>query len=137
MRAKPKQQREMFELKRQQPIRFFVDGAGARPDGKGSGYLSLRTDTGEKQFVREDGLTNNQAEYKAILLVVESVPKNTALEICTDSVVVCQQLNGKYAVREPKLMTICNSIQEVIRKKNLSATFLWVRREENLAGKLL
>ncbi len=62
--------------------------------------------TPEKQVIREDGLTNNQAEYKGILSAVESLPAGTVTEICNDSQVACSQLNGQYAVRDPKLFKL-------------------------------
>jgi ribonuclease HI len=131
-------QQEMFEPEKQElPVRIYTDGAGGRPDGKGSGYAFLRTDTGEKQATREDGLTNNQAEYKGILMAFESLPKGFVVEICTDSEIICSQLNGQYKVRDPKLLALWNSVQEVIRRKNLRVKFVWVPRAENLAGKLL
>lgn len=132
------EQQEMFQVeKTSQPIRIFTDGSGARQDGKGSGYAFLRTDTGEKQVIREDGLTNNQAEYKGFLSAVESLPAGTVAEICNDSQVVCSQLNGQYAVRDPKLFMLWQSVQDVIRRKKLTVTFVWVPRAENLAGKLI
>jgi len=132
------EQKEMFHSKKtQQPIRIFTDGSGARQDGKGSGYSFLRTDTGEKQVIREDGLTNNQAEYKGILSAVESLPAGTVAEICNDSQVVCSQLNGQYAVRDPKLFKLWEFTHAVIRRKKLTVTFVWVPRAENLAGKLI
>lgn len=132
------EQKEMFTVdKPPQAIRIFTDGAGARLDGKGSGYAFLRTDTGEKQVVREDGLTNNQAEYKGILLALESLPQGTIVEVCTDSQVICAQLNRQYAVRDPKLADMYESIQGVIKRKSITVSFLWVPRAENLAGKML
>jgi ribonuclease HI len=131
-------QQEMFQPEEsEQPLRIFTDGAGARPDGKGSGYGFLRTDTGEKQVTREDGLTNNQAEYKGIILALESLPRGTVVEVCTDSEVICAQLNRTYSVRNPKLALLWNDVQEVIQRKSLKTTFVWVPRQENPAGKLL
>jgi ribonuclease HI len=134
---KPEQQ-EMFESEKPpQPIRVFTDGAGARLDGKGSAYGFLRSDTGERQVVREDGLTNNQAEYKAVILALESLHNGMLVEICCDSQVVCAQLNLQYIVRDPKLASLWASVQGVIRRKNLTVTCMWVPRQENLAGKII
>jgi ribonuclease HI len=135
---KPTQQ-EIFETaeKAQEPIRVFVDGAGARLDGKGSAYAFFRPDTGEKQVIREDGLTNNQAEYRGIILVLETFPNASTVEVRTDSQVVCAQLNGQYKVRDPKLALLLETVKDVIQRKNLAVQFLWVPRAENLAGKLL
>ena len=54
-------------------VRIFTDGSGQRPDGTGSGYAWLRKDTGEKKIVRKNGLTNNQAEYWAIISALENL----------------------------------------------------------------
>ncbi len=52
-------------------IRIFTDGSGSRPGGEGSGFAWLREGNGERRIVHEDHLTNNQAEYKAILSALE------------------------------------------------------------------
>jgi hypothetical protein len=46
---------------------IHCDGAGSRPDGKGSGFAWIRPHTGERYVERVDGLTNNQAEYRALI----------------------------------------------------------------------
>lgn len=132
-------QHEFFETANtdQEAIRVFVDGAGARFDGKGSAYAFFRPDTGEKQIIREDGLTNNQAEYKGVILVLETFPSASTVEVRTDSQVVCAQLNGQYKVRDPKLASLLGTVKEVIQRKNLTVRFVWIPRAENLAGKLL
>jgi ribonuclease HI len=130
-------QQDLFQVgEAEEVVRIFTDGAGARPDGKGSGFGYLRPDTGEKQAIREDGLTNNQAEYRGIILALESLPGGTVVEICTDSEVICAQLNGKYKVRDPKLTVLHSSVHDVIHRKRLQVSFKWVSRAENLAGKL-
>jgi ribonuclease HI len=134
---KPVQQ-EMFETeKHQQSIRVFTDGSGARLDGKGSGYAFICPDTGEKQVIPENGLTNNQAEYKAVILALESVSKGSIIEISLDSQVICAQLNGQFRVRDPKLTELLQLVREIVARKNLNVKFVWIPRAENLAGKLL
>lgn len=66
-------------------IRIYTDGSGARADGKGSGFAWLREDNGESHAEFVPGLTNNQAEYKAILSAFESVSKGSGVEILSDS----------------------------------------------------
>jgi ribonuclease HI len=133
-----KPQSEILESQRENgPILIFTDGAGARIDGKGSGYAFLRTDTNEKQVLSEDGLTNNQAEYKGVILALQSVDEGMLLEIRNDSQVVCEQLSRRYKVRDAKLYSLWASVQEIIQRKNLKVTFTWVSRQENQAGKLL
>ena len=80
------------------PVKVYTDGAGMRPDGKGSGFAWIIPATGEKKIIREDGLTNNQAEYRAILSAVENVADNISVQIITDSENTCCQLLVDYVV---------------------------------------
>jgi ribonuclease HI len=118
-------------------IRIFTDGAGCRPDGKGSGFAWLREDTNQKQIKREDNLTNNQAEYRAILSAIESLDSGANVEILTDSENTCFQLRAERRVRDPHLAQLHAQIHELIAKKQLIVTFSWISRRENLAGKLI
>ena len=118
-------------------IRIFTDGAGCRPDGKGSGFAWLREDTGEREIVREDGLTNNQAEYRAVLAAVRSLEPGSNAEILMDSGNTCYQLRGEYRVRDPRLAKLHSEIYDLILKKKLTLTFTWIPRSINSAGKLL
>jgi ribonuclease HI len=118
-------------------IRIYTDGSGCRPDGKGSGFAWLRQDTGERKITRENGLTNNQAEYRAILAALEPLPKGATAEILTDSENTCFQLKGQRRTLDPKLAELNEKIRMLGKAKNLSVAFLWIPRRENLAGKLL
>jgi ribonuclease HI len=118
-------------------IHIYCDGSGSRPDGKGSGFAWVRPGTGQKQITREDGLTNNQAEYRAILAALESLPKDVKTEIRSDSENTCCQLNGQRRILDPELAALYNRVQKVIQEKKLTVTFLWVPRRQNLAGKLI
>jgi ribonuclease HI len=118
-------------------IRIFTDGAGSRPDGKGSGFAWLREDTGERKIIRQDGLTNNQAEYRAILAALEALPPTAKAEILTDSENTCFQLKGIRRVLNPHLAELNCKIHSVIAKRRLAVGFTWVPRRENLAGKLI
>ena len=125
------------EKQRNKAIRIFTDGSGSRPNGKGSGFAWLRQDKSAKKIFREDGLTNNQAEYRAILSALESLPKGTNAEILTDSENTCCQLNGQRRVLNPKLAEIYQQIQDLIEKNRLTVSFAWIPRRDNLAGKLI
>lgn len=125
------------EKQRNKAIRIFTDGSGSRPNGKGSGFAWLRQDKSAKKIFREDGLTNNQAEYRAILSALEFLPKGTNAEILTDSENTCCQLNGQRRVLNPKLAEIYQQIQDLIEKNRLTVSFAWIPRRENLAGKLI
>jgi ribonuclease HI len=119
------------------PIRIFCDGSGVRPDGTGSGFAWVRPETGQKNVQRVDGLTSNQAEYRALLSAIESLPDDAEGEIFTDSDLVACQFKGTYAVRDPKLRSLLIEIRGAIERKRLKITVGWVPREENPAGKLV
>jgi ribonuclease HI len=118
-------------------IRIYTDGSGARPDGKGSGFAWLRRDTGQTHVEFADGFTNNQAEYKAILSALESVPKGSKVEVLTDSQVVCYQLSGEFRISDPDLADLFSLVRAVIEEKELSVRLEWVPRAQNLADKLI
>ena len=119
------------------PIRIFTDGSGCRPDGKGSSIAWFREDTGQKQILREDGLTNNQAEYRGILAALESLPVGAEVEILTDSENTCFQLRGQRRVLNPTLIKLYDAINALVQKQRLKIVFTWIPRRENLAGKLI
>jgi|SRR5271165_5723454 len=121
----------------EQLIRIFTDGSGCRPDGKGSRFAWLREDSGARKIVPRDGLTNNQAEYCAILSALESLKSAEQAEILTDSENTCFQLLGRRRVLNPQLAILYEQIQLIIRQNKLAVTFTWVPRRDNLAGKLI
>jgi ribonuclease HI len=116
---------------------FHIDGAGARPDGTGSGYAWVRIGTDKQRIKRVDGWTNNEAEYWALVSVLKYLAGGSRVRIYTDSQVVCQQFNGKWAVNDPKLIDLLSRAREFIENKSLDVEVVWIPRERNEAGKLL
>jgi len=119
------------------PDRIFIDGAGQRPDGTGSGFAWVRASTGAKRVQRVDGLTNNQAEYRAMLAALDEIAQGSEIEILTDSVLVAEQFHDRYKVRNPILIKILSEVRALIARKKLTVCVSWIPREENIAGKLL
>ena|SRR6266404_2528920 len=123
-----------------QSIRIYTDGSGCRPDGKGSCFAWLRENGAQPAIIRifkEDSLTNNQAEYKAILSALESVPLASIVEILTDSENTCFQLRGERRTKNPHLADLNAKIHGLIEKNRLIVTFKWIPRRDNRAGKLI
>jgi ribonuclease HI len=119
------------------PIRIYTDGAGARPDGIGSGFAWVYEGSGKKDVQRKDGLTNNEAEYTGLLSAIRCLPNGAQAEILTDSTLMWGQFSGKYKVKVPALVKLLAEVRQVIQQKNLTVTVTWIPREENLAGRLL
>src|SRR5216684_7110224 len=80
------------------PLKVFIDGAGSRPDGTGSGFAWVCTTTGERKVERVPGLTNNQAEYRAFVAALTALPDVSRAEIFSDSQLLCCQFAGQYKV---------------------------------------
>jgi ribonuclease HI len=119
------------------PITMFFDGAGCRPSGDGSGYAWLCPDTGQRHVERVRGLTNNQAEYKGFLAALQHVPEDSAVEVFSDSQLICGQFAGQYRVKDYALQELFSEVLALILNKRLKVNLQWVPRSRNLAGKLL
>jgi ribonuclease HI len=117
-------------------VKLFVDGAGARADGKGSGFAWISS-TGEQHVEAEDGLTNNQAEYRALTSALSSLPEGAEAEIYSDSELMCRQMDGGYGVHDPDLFELRRRALDLISIKNLRIHLHWIPRAQNLADKLL
>lgn len=113
------------------------DGSGQRPDGKGSRIAWFREDTGDRRTKQIDGLTNNEAEYHAVISAVEALDERTEADILSDSELVCCQFNGTWKVSNPALFELLSKLRDLIKRKRLRISLTWIPRRNNLAGKML
>jgi ribonuclease HI len=118
-------------------LTVFVDGAGMRPDGTNSRIAWLQLESGRKLVKRIDGLTNNQAEYRALRSAVKNAPIGSHLKIYSDSQLVVQQFNQRWSVKDPQLDDLLFEVCDAIQARELQVSLDWIPRAENLAGKLL
>jgi ribonuclease HI len=123
--------------KKSDPLKVFIDGAGSRPDGAGSGFAWICATTGERKIERVPGLTNNQAEYRAFIAALTALPGGSWAEFFSDSQLLCCQFNGQYKVKDLDLADFLAQAHSLIKEKNLIVTLQWVPRAKNTAGKLL
>ena len=116
-------------------INIYVDGSGG--GGPNSGYGYFVKETGESFYEKKPKLTNNQAEYLAIISALNKyVDSNEEITIYSDSKNTVNQLNHKFAVNNEILRELAREAWVIIAKfSNLS--ILWIPRKENLAGKML
>ncbi len=65
-----------------------------------------------------DGLTNNQAEYMALISAIKSVTKmvgkNNDLKIYGDSLLVIKQISGEWKVKEKKLKPLFDDLKNLL-----------------------
>jgi ribonuclease HI len=114
-------------------MKYYTDGSSTI--GVKSAYAVVdengRYVCGE-QTLSPNEFTNNEEEYRGVI---------KALELCkagdivfTDSLLVVNQIYGKYKVKKEHLKPLCQIAQELIQKNG--ASVIWIERENNLAGKI-
>ncbi len=116
-----------------QQVITFTDGASrGNPGPAGIGALLFDQDD-EKilqdyQFIGE--CTNNEAEYRALLLALDRAYEITQKNISCfmDSELLVRQLNGQYEIRSEKLMKFYNEVKSRVSKFD-QVTFTHVPRE--------
>jgi ribonuclease HI len=114
-------------------ISVYVDGSGG-PDG---GYGFFVKNTGESFYEKKPDITNNQAEYMAIISALKKfVDSHDEIQIFSDSKNTVSQLNHEFAINNEKLRELAREAWELIGKFS-DLTISWVPRKENLAGKML
>ncbi len=112
-------------------VRIYVDGSG---DGRFCYYREDGREIGRRQIV---GLTNIEAEYRAVLLALLHIPDNSKVIILSDSKIVVNQLNLEWYIKSNKLRELFDDIHAVIKDKKLKVDFKWLPRKHNKAGKYL
>ena len=114
-------------------ISVYVDGSG----GENSGYGYFVKETGESFYEKKPKITNNQAEYLAIIAALKKfVDSDQEITIYSDSKNTVYQLNHDYAINNEQLRTLAQEAWSIIGKFS-QLTLTWVPRKENLAGKML
>ena len=114
-------------------ISVYVDGSG----GSNGGYGYFVKETGESFYEKKPEITNNQAEYLAIISALNKyVDSNEEIIIYSDSKNTVNQLNHDYAINNDQLRALAREAWEIIAKFS-NLLIVWVPRKENLAGKML
>ena len=114
-------------------LSVYVDGGG----GPDSGFGYFVKESGESFYEKKTGITNNQAEYMAIIAALKKfVDTDDEVTIYSDSKNTVSQLNHDFAINNAQLKELAREAWPIIAKfSNLK--IVWVPRSENLAGKML
>lgn len=114
-------------------LSIYVDGSG----GENSGYGYFIKETGESFYEKKAKITNNQAEYMAIIAALKKIgPTEQQITIYSDSKNTVSQLNHQYAINSEQLRILAQQAWSYMSKMpNLK--IVWIPRSENLAGKML
>lgn len=120
---------------KQESLKIFTDGGSrGNPGPSASGYIVMNH---SDEIIEEGGeylgiTTNNQAEYQAVKLALQSAMKYQPEEVrfFIDSLLVVNQMKGVYKIKNRDLWPIHSDIKS-LAEKIPSVTFTHVRREQN------
>jgi len=116
-------------------LNVYTDGGSrGNPGPSASGYVIMTTN----EAILEEGgeylgiTTNNQAEYQAVKLALEMAKKfkPTELNFFIDSLLVVNQMNGSWKIKNKDLWPIHQAIKDLLAEYE-KVTFTHVRREYN------
>ncbi len=87
-------------------------------------------------MVLGDALTNNEAEYWALIYALTEIREQglSDVEIRMDSRLVVEQVRGGWKVREPRLQPLHRYARYLLEK--VGARVVWIPRKENRANAL-
>src|SRR5437764_227094 len=63
--------------------------------------------------------------------------EGSSARIFTNSLLLCEQIRGRYKVKNRRLKQLVARFWRIIGERNLAITIHWVPREENPAGRKL
>ena len=114
-------------------LSIYVDGSG----GPNSGFGFFVKETGESFYKKEPNITNNQAEYMAIISALKKFSGTIdEIIIYSDSKNTVSQLNHEFAINNDQLRNLARETWDLVAKfPNLKIN--WIPRNQNLAGKML
>mgnify|MGYP006112920491 FL=1 len=124
-------------------LKVFIDGAcQPNPGSGGVGIYMAYDDIVEKISSPLEGtVTNNIAEYEALILSLETIIKKDNLferiDIFSDSQLVCMQFNKKWKCKEQNLSILLKKAQALSKKIKCDFSLSYIPREQNtVADKL-
>ena len=114
-------------------LNIYVDGSG----GPNSGFGFFVKESGESFYKKEPNITNNKAEYMAIIAVLKKfLDYKDEINIYSDSKNTVSQLDHEYAINNDELRTLAREAWNLMSEYS-NLKIKWIPRNENLAGKML
>lgn len=109
------------------------------PAGAGVFIYNEKNEIIRKAHLFLGTMTNNEAEYQAVILGLETLKKvfgkdkikDLPIEIKLDSELVCKQLRGEYQVKEEKLVPLFMKIWNACVADFHNLSFAHIPREKN------
>lgn len=123
-------------------IIMYTDGGSRGNPGLAGAGAFVCNEKGElvrKAHLFLGTVTNNEAEYQAVILGLETLKKvfgkdkvkDLPIEIRMDSELICKQLRGEYQVKEEKLVPLFMKIWNARVADFHHLSFVHIPREQN------
>jgi ribonuclease HI len=101
-------------------LEIYIDGASrGNPGRSGAGILIKEANGRTHRIKKKLGiLTNNQAEYEALIDALNSAKKlkKTHLKIYSDSLLLVNQINGSWRVRDSDLIVLFKKARGLLKE---------------------
>lgn len=114
-------------------LKMFTDGGSRGNPGPSASaaYFPEENGAGIGVYIG-DHRTNNEAEAIALITGLEFAHDNgfDAVDVCSDSKLVVNQVNGRWRVQAPTMIPLVSRAQELMRKFKLH-NLQFVPREKN------
>jgi len=100
-------------------------------DGASNGRFGYFKKDEKPKFFQEDGLTTNEAEYKAIIKALESCDQFEKVYIMSDSLLAVNQITGKWRTKEQRLRELKQIVWTFAKMKQLDVEYHNISRRYN------
>jgi len=122
-------------------LRAFIDGASRGNPGNAGAGIVIEEQKGNfykgiYQYLGE--LTNNQAEYSALIILLRELTENSYFSgkvekvvINSDSELLIKQLNGEYKVKSKNLMKYHLMVRKLMETAEFKIIYRHIPRTEN------
>jgi ribonuclease HI len=116
-------------------VTVFIDGAARGnpgPAGAGAYFAPAPNEDAGELFLALGRATNNEAEYRALLLALEEAERRgaTELTIYSDSLLLVEQMKGRYRIKAENLKPLAR--EALARARSFPKfSIRHVRREQN------
>jgi len=120
-----------------EPIEIYVDGGSrGNPGPSACAFVIPKLNRCASKFL--GARTNNEAEYCALLLALTYAVSQawTRVRVFSDSQLVVKQLNGEFAIREPRIQVQVDTVRGWISKFDSFEITLIKRNKNREADKL-
>lgn len=120
-----------------EPLKIYCDGGARGNPGPAASAFVVVGDSGNilvKKGKYIGATTNNVAEYMAVLLALDWVGKNNITLSPTfflDSLLIVNQLNGVYKIRDKKLIHLVHKAKEKEKILQVKIFYRAIPRSEN------